>query len=270
MTSPSRNIKNKPIHSVCTSQADLQLLRRKQIQTQIIKEWEQLITDNGAVKLVTSTHRSHHCSQPSSPCRRTGPCAQRQQLSRARPAVARLLLCGPTGCGNRDSRDCTQQSNRLQSSRRYQGHAYVAKCATIPRGELPAALQQSRLHSISAGDNRALIVWDNKSHRECANAIGWAHLTYAQQSDIWQLVTSLPQMLKGFVSIQCVVQTRYIVSLLVGSPVSASSAQTQPPRAAHSWCPSASGCAVLCCAGAPTETLPTSQSHGHAEKHHSF
>lgn len=86
--------------------------------------------------------------------------------------------------------------------------------------------RQSRLQSISTGDNRALIVWDNKSHRECANAIGWAHLTYAQQNDIWQLVTSLPQMLTGFVLVQCVVQIQYSIPLWWGA-VSASS--TPPP-----------------------------------------
>lgn len=149
-------------------------------------------------------------------------CSETAAEQSASLPAARLLFCGPTGCSKRDSRACTWQSNRLQSIRWYQGHAYVAKCATIRRGEPPAALRQSRLHSISTGDNRAPIVWD-KSHRECANAIGWAHLTYAQQSDIWQLVTFLPQMLKGFVSVQCMVQIQYGIPPLVGSSLSASS-----------------------------------------------
>lgn len=163
--------------------------------------------------------------------------------------AARLLLCSPTSCSKRDSRACTRQSNRLQSIRRYWGHAYVAKCATIWRGELPAALRQSRLHSISTGDNRALIVWDNKSHRECANAIGLAHLTYAQQSDIWQLVTFLPQMLKGFVSVQCMVQIQYSIPPLVGSSLSASSALPRLQAPQIPGATSASSCAeqTFCC-----------------------
>lgn len=185
----------------------------KQIQVKITQEWEWLIIDNRAVKLVTSTSQSCYCFQLSSSGHRTGAaCSKTAAEQSVSLPAARLLLCGPTGCSSRDSRACTRQSNRLQSIRRYQGHVYVAKYAAIWGGELPAALWQSRLHSISTGDNRTLIVWDNKSHRECANAIGWAHLTYAQQSDIWQLVTFLPQMLKGFVSLQCVVQIQHIVS----------------------------------------------------------
>lgn len=222
--------------------------------------------DNRAVKLVTSTR--HSCYVTDS-CRAAqawyrGRTALRQQLSRRVPARSLPAPLGPNRLQHRDSRACTQQSNRLQSIRRYRGHAYVAKCATIRRGELPAALWQSRLHSISTGDNRALIVWDNKSHRECANAIGWAHLTYAQQSDIWQLVTSLPQMLKGFVWVQCVVQIQYSAPPLVESGPSASSAL---PHLQALQIPGAVSTASCADQTFVTETLPTSQSLGHAEKY---
>lgn len=179
--------------------------------------------------------------------------------------AARLLLCGPTGCSQRDSRACAGQSNRLQSIRRCRGRADVAKCATVRRGELPAALRQSRLHSISTGDNRALIVWDNKSHRECANAIGWAHLTYAQQNDIWQLVTFLPQML---------------IRLCFGTARGADPAQRssfggeQSERQQRS--PASPGLLVppvllaVLSRRPASEALPLSQSPGHAEKHVQF
>lgn len=190
-----------------------------------------------------------------------GCAALRWQLSRACPC---LLLCGPTGCSEHDSRACTRQSNRLQSIRWYQGCAYVAKCVPIRRGELPAALQQSRLHSISTGDNRALIVWDNKSHRECANAIGWAHLTYAQQSDIWQLVTFLPQMLKGFVSVQWVVRIQHSVPLWRGAawvPAALS------PTSRHPRFPAPQELLAVLSRLSVTETPPIGQSLGHAEKY---
>ena len=202
------------------------LLCMKQIQTKTIKEWEWLVIDSRAVTLTSIRHSCYatdSCWAAQTPYRACT--ALRWQLSRARPCPQPACsFVAQQAAANVDSRACTQQSNRLQSIRRYQGHAYVAKCAAIGRGELPAALRQSRLHTISAGDNRALIVWDNKSHRECAKAIGWAPLTYAQQSDIWQLVTFLPQMLKGFVSVECVVRIQASAPPALGSSLRASSA----------------------------------------------
>lgn len=176
--------------------------------------------DNRAEKLVTSTRHSCYvtdsCQAAQTPYR--GCRALRRQLSRARPCpqpacsfVAQQAAANVTaGLALGRATDC-KASGDTRATLMWQN------VATIGKGELPAALRQSRLHSISAGDNRALIVWDNKSHRECANAIGWAHLTYAQQSDIWQLVTFLPQMLRGFVSVQCVVQIQYSILPLLGS-----------------------------------------------------
>lgn len=134
------------------------------------------------MKLLTSASQSCYCFQLSSPGHRTGAaCSKTAAEQSASLPTARLLLCGPTGCSSRDWRACTRRSNRLQSIRQYQGHMYVAKYTAIRRGELPAALRQSRLHSISTGDNRALIVWDNKSQGMCkSNWLGSFNICAAE------------------------------------------------------------------------------------------
>lgn len=134
---------------------------------------------------------------------RQGPRAQRQQLSRARPcpqpacsfvaqqaaaAVTEGLALGrATDCkASGNTRATCMWQNMLQSKEAscllHYGKADCIALALVTTG-----------HSLCG----------TTSHRECAKAIGWAHLTYAQQSDIWQLVTFLPHMLKGFVSLQC-------------------------------------------------------------------
>lgn len=221
----------------------------KQTQIKIIREWEWLVTDDRAVKLVTSTLHSCYVTDSYWAAQTWYRAVQLWDSSWAEhiPAHSLPAPLWPNRLQQTWQQHLHSAKQQIAKHPAIPGHAHVAKCATLPRGKLPAAPRQGRLHSISTGDNRALIVWDNKSHRECANVIGWAHLTYAQQSDIWQLVTFLPQMLKGFVlySARCRASTAFPLCWGAVWVPAALFPHLQAQRNPAAW--SASSCAEQTC-----------------------